>query len=51
MPSGAPAATGSMLDDLAWGAAVLHQARHDNPLPPAALRKMTAAGQPAHAAR
>jgi NAD(P)H-dependent FMN reductase len=33
-----------MLDDLAWWAAALHRARQDNPLPPAALRKMAAAG-------
>jgi len=38
-----------MLDDLAWWAAALHQARPDNPLPPAALLKMAAAG-PSHAA-
>ena len=31
-----------MLDDLAWWAAALHRARQDNPLPPAALRKMAA---------
>jgi NAD(P)H-dependent FMN reductase len=36
-------AAGIMLDDLAWWAAILHRARQDNPLPPTALRKMTAA--------
>ena len=35
-------AAGIMLDDLAWWAAVLRQARQDQPLPPAALRKMAA---------
>ena len=40
----AAAAAGIMLDDLAWWAAVLHRARHDRPLAPAALRQMTAAG-------
>jgi NAD(P)H-dependent FMN reductase len=40
-------AAGIMLDDLAWWAAALHRARQDNPLPPAALRKMTA-GNRAH---
>jgi len=39
----ASAAAGIMLDDLAWWAAVLRQARQDHPLPPAALRKMAAA--------
>jgi NAD(P)H-dependent FMN reductase len=37
------AAAGIMLDDLAWWAGVLHQARQDHPLPPAALRKLAAA--------
>ena len=36
-------AAGIMLDDLAWWATALHRARQDNPLPPAALRKMAAA--------
>ena len=40
----AAVAAGIMLDDLAWWAAVLQQARQDHPLPPAALRKMAAAG-------
>jgi len=39
----AAVAAGIMLDDLAWWAAVLRQARQDHPLPPAALRKMAAA--------
>jgi NAD(P)H-dependent FMN reductase len=39
----AAVAAGIMLDDLAWWAAALHRARQDNPLPPAALRKMAAA--------
>ncbi len=45
-PKDAAASTAAaiMLDDLAWWAAALHRARHDNPLPPAALRKMAAAG-------
>ena len=43
----AATAAGIMLDDLAWWAAALHRARQDGPLPPAALRKMAAAG-PAH---
>jgi NAD(P)H-dependent FMN reductase len=41
-----PAATtaaGIMLDDLAWWASALHQARHGGSLPPAAFRKMHAA--------
>jgi NAD(P)H-dependent FMN reductase len=37
-------AAGIMLDDLAWWAAVLQRARQDSPLPPAAMRKMAAAG-------
>jgi NAD(P)H-dependent FMN reductase len=41
---GAAAAAGNMLDDLAWWAAVLQRAREDDPLPPAALRKMARAG-------
>ena len=41
-------AAGIMLDDLAWWAAVLQQARHDSPLPPAALRKMAAAAHAGH---
>ena len=41
-------AAGIMLDDLAWWAGVLQRARHDSPLPPAALRKLAAAG---HAGR
>ena len=45
---GATAAAGIMLDDLAWWAAVLRRAREDNPLPPAALRKMAAAGTAGH---
>ena len=44
----AATAAGIMLDDLAWWAAVLQQARRDNPLPPAALRKMAAAGNAGH---
>ena len=44
----AATAAGIMLDDLAWWAVVLQQARRDNPLPPAALRKMAAAGNSAH---
>jgi NAD(P)H-dependent FMN reductase len=40
-------AAGIMLDDLAWWSAVLHRARQDGALPPAALRKMAAAG-PSH---
>jgi NAD(P)H-dependent FMN reductase len=40
----AAATAGIMLDDLAWWAAVLRRAREDNPLPPAALRQMAAAG-------
>jgi NAD(P)H-dependent FMN reductase len=49
-PDGTPAdpaattAAGIILDDLAWWAAALHQARHDHQLPPAALRKMAAHG-------
>ena len=39
----AAVAAGIMLDDLAWWAGVLRQARQDRPLPPAALRKMAAA--------
>jgi NAD(P)H-dependent FMN reductase len=39
----AAVAAGIMLDDLAWWAGVLHQARQHHPLPPAALRKMAAA--------
>jgi NAD(P)H-dependent FMN reductase len=38
----ATTAAGIMLDDLAWWAAVLHGARQDKQLPPAAMRKMTA---------
>jgi len=45
---GAAAAADIMLDDLAWWAAVLQRARGDNPLPPAALRKMAAAGTGSH---
>jgi NAD(P)H-dependent FMN reductase len=41
-------AAGIMLDDVAWWAAVLQQARHDSPLPPAAMRKMAAAGHTGH---
>ena len=37
-------AAGIMLDDLAWWSAALHRARQDKTLPPAALRKMAAAG-------
>ena len=44
----AATAAGIMLDDLAWWAAVLRRAREDNPLPPAALRKMAAAGTASH---
>ena len=44
----AATAAGIMLDDLAWWAAVLRQARRDNPLPPAALRKMATAGNAGH---
>jgi NAD(P)H-dependent FMN reductase len=40
----ASTAAGIMLDDLAWWAGALWQARHDSQLPPAALRKMAAAG-------
>jgi NAD(P)H-dependent FMN reductase len=43
----AAAAAGIMLDDLAWWAALLQRARQDNPLPPAALRKV-AAGHNTH---
>ena len=45
-PKDAAASTSAaiMLDDLAWWATALHRARQDNPLPPAALRKMAAAG-------
>jgi NAD(P)H-dependent FMN reductase len=45
---GAATAAGIMLDDLAWWAAVLRRAREDNPLPPAALRKMATAGAGSH---
>jgi len=45
---GAAVAAGIMLDDLAWWAAVLRRAREDKPLPPAALRKMAAAGTGSH---
>jgi hypothetical protein len=41
-------AAGILLDDLAWWAAILQRARGDNPLPPAALRKMAAAGTASH---
>jgi NAD(P)H-dependent FMN reductase len=41
-------AAGILLDDLAWWAAVLQRARGDNPLPPAALRKIAAAGTASH---
>jgi NAD(P)H-dependent FMN reductase len=44
----AAVAAGIMLDDLAWWAGVLRQARQDNPLPPAALRKMAATGHAGH---
>ena len=40
----ASAAATIMLEDLAWWAAALHQARQHSQLPPAALRKMAAAG-------
>jgi NAD(P)H-dependent FMN reductase len=40
----ASTAAAIMLDDLAWWASVLRRARQDHPLPPAALRKMAAAG-------
>jgi hypothetical protein len=40
----ASTAAAIMLDDLAWWATALRQARQDHPLPPAALRKMAAAG-------
>jgi NAD(P)H-dependent FMN reductase len=43
-PASATAA-GIMLDDLAWWAAALRATRHDNPLPPAAVRKLAAAGR------
>jgi NAD(P)H-dependent FMN reductase len=44
----AAVAAGILLDDLAWWAAVLRRARADKPLPPAALRKMAAAGNASH---
>jgi NAD(P)H-dependent FMN reductase len=44
----AAAAAGILLDDLAWWAGVLQRAREDKPLPPAALRKMAAAGAASH---
>ena len=44
----AAVAAGILLDDLAWWAAVMRRARADKPLPPAALRKMAAAGTASH---
>ena len=44
----AAAAAGILLDDLAWWAGIMQRARGDNPLPPAALRKMAAAGAASH---
>ncbi len=41
-------AAGILLDDLAWWAAVMRRARGDKPLPPAALRRMAAAGTARH---
>jgi NAD(P)H-dependent FMN reductase len=41
-------AAGILLEDLAWWAAVMRRARADKPLPPAALRKMAAAGTASH---